>query len=108
GSDIPSLMDSRIPGTDNKCSVSWTAAQSLSDSRTAFERLPEIRIGSCDSAAWSIRRYRLARASLAVNAVIGNLRFQYTVRHAVRVCNHLTGANAMLCGERSESATATG
>src|SRR5690625_4554044 len=86
---MPSLMDSRIPGTDNKYSVSWTADQSLSDRSTAFDRLPEIRIGSWDSAAWSIRRYRLARASLAVKTVMGTLQFKCIVRYDVRTCNQL-------------------
>lgn len=51
GSFMPDLIDSRMPGTDSKWRVSWMAAQSSSDSSTALARLPEMRIGSWDSAA---------------------------------------------------------
>jgi hypothetical protein len=47
----------------SRCIVSWIAFQSSAEISTAEDRLPAIRIGSCDSAAWSISRYRLARAA---------------------------------------------
>jgi len=70
GDLIPSLMVSRIPGIDNRYIVSWTEDQSSSETRTALFRFPVIRIGTCDSAVSSIRRYRFARAWLAVNILI--------------------------------------
>ena len=46
GSCMPSMMDSRMPGTERRCSVSVIAFQSLSASRTALPRLPVITTGS--------------------------------------------------------------
>ena len=51
GSALPFLIDSRMPGTDRRQSVSWMACQSSAETSTALLRLPEIRMGWCDSAA---------------------------------------------------------
>ena len=56
GLAMPFLIDSRMPGTDNRCSVSWMVCQSSADSSTALLRLPAMRMGWCDSAVWSISR----------------------------------------------------
>ncbi len=42
---IPSLIDSFIPGTDNKCNVSAMALQSSYETTTALPRFPVIAIG---------------------------------------------------------------
>ena len=60
------MMDSRIPGIDNKCRVSLTAFQSSSEIRTAFAFFPEISIGSWLSAVSLINLHSVFRASLTV------------------------------------------
>jgi hypothetical protein len=82
-------MDSRMPGTDSRCNVSWIACQSSNATKTAPLRLPVIKTGSCESAAWSIRRYKLARASLAVRTMVIEALFDIfdMVRYFVRFRN---------------------
>src|SRR5450759_1956190 len=46
GSAMPALMDSRMPGTERRNSVSWIAAQSSAETNTALLRLPEMVMGS--------------------------------------------------------------
>jgi len=46
GVAIPSMIDSRMPGTDRRCKVSCMEFQSSSPTRTAFERGPVMRTGS--------------------------------------------------------------
>src|ERR1700722_4241218 len=48
---IPSRIDLRMPGMDNRYSVSWIAFQSSSETSMALLRLPAIRTGVCVSAA---------------------------------------------------------
>jgi len=38
----PARIDSRMPGTESRCRVSWIERQSSSETRTAFDRLPVI------------------------------------------------------------------
>ena len=52
---IPSLIDSFIPGTDNKCNVSAMALQSSSETSTALSRFPVITMGWCVDMVSSIR-----------------------------------------------------
>ena len=42
GCFIPAMTDSRIPGTDSRCKVSWMFRQSSSEISTALARLPVI------------------------------------------------------------------
>ena len=70
GSDMPVLMDSLIPGTDSRYRVSCIALQSSAAISTALLRLPEINTGWCELAVSSIRRYKLALASLADSVFI--------------------------------------
>ena len=70
GSSSPSKMALRMPGMDNKCSVSEMAFQSSSHTSTALLLFPVITIGLCVSAASSIRLYSLALASVALSMVM--------------------------------------
>ena len=69
-SSKPSLIDSLIPGIDNKKRVSEIALQSSSETKTALDLFPVIIIGLCEEAVSSIRLYNFERASVAFNIVM--------------------------------------
>jgi hypothetical protein len=78
GVDIPSRMDSIIPGTMARCNISWIALQSSSLTSTALWRLPVMTTGWWSEATSSSRPNNLRRASLAVMVDIGTSRQQST------------------------------
>ena len=44
-------IDSRMPGTERRCIVSWIAAQSSAETKTADDFFPAMSTGSWDSVA---------------------------------------------------------
>ena len=64
--DILAWMDAGLRGTSNRTRCTSIAPQPPAERETARRRLPGIRIGGRDSTVCAMRRYRLARASLAV------------------------------------------
>ena len=53
GVAIPSLMDSRMPGTERRCKVSWIERQSSSEIRIPLEASLTIWMGSWEAAVSS-------------------------------------------------------